>query len=214
MIEPVGAPQLGEHFQRERARQAELLEADEHLFNGPILLALPWDGEGPLRCFEADYAWWRAVVAGAATSDEAGWLVGVAVLVQRTDGQWLWQVRSDAVEFPGHLHVAACGFVEPGETWQSTAIMELAEEIGVMPMHCLRLGEGDAIETIGTVISSDGQMTHLNVAMQAIIDADTPLNASADEVAELRLGAPFQHTDVPAVPALASLWSLIAPPAL
>jgi hypothetical protein len=209
-IQLVAPPQIGEEFECERARQAELLDAAEDRFNGQVVLALPWDEVGPLKCFEADYAWWMAITAGAASSEIAGWHLGVFVLAQRTDGQWVWQVRSDRVSYPGHLTAAASGSLDPGESFETMALTELAEEIGVMPCHCVRVGdeEAEAVQTLGVVLVTDGHASWLEVIMQVVIEADAPIGPS-EEVHELRLGPLTDHDDLLMAPFVATAWSLI-----
>ncbi len=100
--------------------------------------------------------------------------VGIAVL--STTGRLLIHRRSDAKDiWPGWWDIAAGGVVAAGETYESAARRELAEELGVVDVDLELVGEGRYL---------DDQLAALCRVYRIVHDG--PFTFPDGEVAEVR----------------------------
>lgn len=196
-------PRVDETFERERARQAELMDAHPDRFNGPLLMAHSWDGQSDLQCFETDFAWLQAIRSGSATSDVAGWALSVMVLVQQANGVWVWQVRPENVATsPGMMTSAASGYVEPDLGFAGTVMTELSEELGIYPR------DYSLIEPLGSVVITDQGLTTLHSVWQVLLMSDAVIEPS-EEVARVLEGNPDSISGVEITAHAKAAWSLV-----
>ena len=116
----------------------------------------------------------------------------VYLLVVGSDGRLLVHHRSPHKDlWPARWDVAAGGVLAVDEPWDDAARRELFEELGLVDVIIEPLGEGnfddDDVHTVGRVyrVRSDGpfQFTDGEVTEARFVNAD--------ELAELRAGAPF-----------------------
>lgn len=118
----------------------------------------------------------------AIVSREEAWERGLTlrhsyIILRDHEGNFLLQKRSQSKKkFPGRLTWAATGHVDEGESYETAAYREMAEEIGVKTE--LRLID----KVRGATLNKLGQPDTFISLFEGIIDHNTVLSLDASEV--------------------------------
>lgn len=105
----------------------------------------------------------------------------VRVMVQNSKGQLLLQKRSSLIPYPGMWDSSAAGHVDEGETYESAALRELSEEVGIKNVQ---------LKIVKTYYYNENDFKNrdirqFNRVFEVKFD-NTPNDLSKDEVTEVK----------------------------
>jgi isopentenyl-diphosphate delta-isomerase type 1 len=106
----------------------------------------------------------------------------IHIFVEDPDGNVLLQKRSTSMAtFPNNWDVSVGGHVDEGESYETAALREMQEELGISGYELQEIDSFYKEITLGS-----RQVKRFIKVYKTVIPADTPLKPDPDEVAEVR----------------------------